>query len=215
MYNGLGNNERKIFLGIYMGKITCRSSRDAERETYDFVEGVLTGITRRDANIKNKDISFYDFAIENRGDKYVLSVPMDGSVARGIILPLANIPTFSGVPIRISPWIKNDHTNISVYAHGQKVNWVIEPKDLPPLEKVITKAGKEIIDDSDRMNFIDGLVDQINDRLAAEANASPTPTPVVDYEETPAPAPDGYYNDGLSNGCEPAYGPGYGPEYQG
>ena len=200
MYNGLGNNERKIFLGIYMGKITCRSSRDAERETYDFVEGELTGITRHDANINGKDISFYDFAIKNRGDKYVLSVPMDGSVARGIILPLANIPTFSGVLLRISPWLKNDYTNISVYAHGQKVNWVVEPKELPALEEVVTKGGKKFVDDSARMDFINDLVDQINKRLAAEANASPSPAPVVDYEEPQAPTSGGYFDDGLSNG---------------
>lgn len=189
--NGLGNRERKLFLGIAQGKVTYRAGRDAEVQTFDYVEGIIKGITRRDATINDKDIKFYEIAIQNGSNNFVLSVPMDGSVARGIILSLASIQNFGGLVVRISPWIKETFTNVSVYANGEKVNWAIDPSQLPPLKKV-TVGRKEFIDDTDRVAFVEGLVDEINARIASAPAGSAAPV------EGAAPV----YDDGLSNGEE-------------
>lgn len=197
--NGLGNNERKLFLGIAKGKITYRPSRDAERQEYDYVEGRIKGITRRDANINGENIKFYEITIENGSNSFVLSVPQDGSVARGIILSLAGIKNFSGVTVRISPWMKETYTNVSVYANGQKAGWAIDPKDLPPIKKVVV-GRKEYIDDSERVELVEKLVDEINARIAQEP-ATPG-NPIVDYDQEPNQEVEPLYNDGLNNGSE-------------
>lgn len=209
---GLGNNERKYFLGIANGKVTYRPAKDAEVQTFDFVEGRITGISRRDATINGKPMKFYEFSIENGGEKYVLSLLMDSSVARGIILPLASVQNFAGLSFRISPWLKDAYTNVSVYANGQKLNWGIDPKDLPPI-KTVQVGLKEYTDDTERIQLIESLVDQINERITATAND-------VDYDQYPADGNvgDQYYDDGLHNGTGPA-GPGEpapggpGPDY--
>jgi len=192
---GLGNNERKIFLGIAQGKITYRAGRDAEKQEFDFVEGRIKGITRRDAHINDKDIKFYEIAIENGNNKFILSVPMDGSVARGIILSLAGIQNFSETTVKISPWLKDTYTNVSVYANGEKAGWVIDPKELPPVKEI--KAGtKTFYDDSERVDLVEKMVDSINERIATEPASSNAP--MVDYDQYPGQG--GVVNDGLDNG---------------
>ena len=178
---GLGNNERKIYLGIANGKITYRPGRDMERQLFDFVEGKMREIRRRDATINNAPVKFYDFIIENGADTYALSVPVDSGIARGIILPLMSVGNFSDTMIRVSPWLKDTYTNVSVYANGQKLNWGIDPKELPPVEKVPV-GNKEYVDDSKRVNFVEGLVDTINERLRAASSAQ---AGTVDVERVP------------------------------
>lgn len=185
---GLGNNDRKIYLGVANGKITYRPGRDMERQMYDFVEGRMREIRRRDATINNAPVKFYDFIIENGADTYALSVPVDSSIARGIILPLMSIGNFSDTTIRISPWLKDQYTNVSVYANGQRLNWGVDPKALPAVERV-TVGGKEYVDDSKRINFVEGLVDAVNERLRSASSAQ---AGMVDVERVPrasAPAP--------------------------
>ena len=206
---GLGNNERRFFLGIANGKVTYRPAKDAEVQNFDYVEGRITGISRRDATINGQAMKFYEFGIENGGEKYVLSVLMDSSVARGIILPLASVQDFAGLSFRISPWLKDAYTNVSVYANGQKLNWGIDPKDLPPVEKV-TVGMKEYTDDTKRIQLVESLVDQINERIAASGSGE------VDYTQFPGDSAGnegaGVYDDGLTNGKGPAGpGPDYGP----
>jgi len=192
---GLGNNERKVFLGIAQGKITYRASRDAEKQEFDYVEGQLKDILRRNARINDKDMRFYDFIIENGSETFALSVLMESGIARGIILPLMSINDFSGLTIRISPWLKDTYTNVSVYANGARLNWGIDPKALPPVKEI--KAGtKTFVDDSDRVSFIDGLVDVINERIRQAPATAGAAVPAVDFERenhhapaAPAPAP--------------------------
>ena len=192
---GLGNNERKRYLGVAQGKITYRPGRDAERRSFDFVEGEVKDILRRDATINGQAMKFYDFILFDGEDNLALSVPMDSSVARGIILPLAGIQNFAGVTVRIRPWLKDTYTNVSVYVKAidgslERLDWGIDPKALPPIEKV-TVGAKEYIDDFKRIAFIDGLVDTINLRI----KQAPAPANAVDYErpavvsQAPKPAP--------------------------
>jgi len=208
---GLGNNERRFFLGIANGKVTYRPAKDAEVQNFDFVEGRITGISRRDATINDHAMKFYEIGIENGGEKYVLSVLMDSSVARGIILPLASVKNFAGLTFKISPWLKDAYTNVSVYVKtpdgkSEKLNWGIDPKDLPPVEKV-TVGLKEYTDDTKRIQLVESLVDQINECIAASGSGE------VDYSQFPGDGAgeqgEGVYDDGLSNGQGP--GPDYGP----
>ena len=195
---GLGNNEKKKYLGIAQGKVTYRPCKDAERQLFDFVEGKVKQILRRDATVNGQPMKFYDFIIFDGEENLALSVPMDSSAARGIILPLAGIQDFAGVAVRISPWLKDTYTNVSVYVNGQRLNWGVEPKELPPIEKV-TVGAKEYVDDSKRMAFIDGLVDAINLRIkqapasTADAErpavAAPAPSPAPAQVSAPRPAP--------------------------
>lgn len=167
MLAGLSNNERRYFLGIAKGKIVYRPGKDIEPEYYDNFQGVVKNITKREAVINDKPMLYYDIQMSAGNQLYVLSVPVSGSVARGIILSLANIEDIKGAVIRISPWKKEEYTNVSVYYKDQRVNWVVD--ELPPLKELQFK-GRTIYDDTDRINLVDNYVNLINERLHRQFN---------------------------------------------
>ena len=167
MLTGLSNNERRYFLGISKGKIVYRPGKDAEPEYYDNFQGVVKSITKREALINEKPMLYYDIQMTAGDLLYVLSVPLASSVARSIILSLANIENIKGAIIKISPWKKDEYTNVSVYHKDQRVSWVVN--GIPPLKEIIYKKTR-ILDDTERVNLVDSYVTLINERLHRQFN---------------------------------------------
>lgn len=183
---GLSNNEKRYFLGIKNGKITYRPGHDAEPETYDFFEGELKNIVKREATINGATTLFYDFTMMNAGYTFVLSIPLSSSVSRSIILSLASIPNFNGARIKISPYAKDNYTNVNVYCNGERTKWVTD--QIPPV-KQINLGSKIVTDDSERIAMIESYVNAINDRLQRQFDpeTGEASGPVVDVEETDIP----------------------------
>ena len=163
MLPGLSNNERKFFLGISNGKISYKPV-NGETEYYDSFEGTLKNIIKRESTINGKPAIFYDFIMENSGHVYNLSVPFSSGTARNIVLSLASVEDIKGKFVKISPWLKGEYTNVSVYINGDRANWVVPKEEIPPVKKVVI-GTKEIDDDSERIAMVESYVTLINQRL--------------------------------------------------
>lgn len=192
----LGNNQKKNFLSISNGKINYRPGGGAAVQEFDYVEGQIKEIRRRIATINGADTPMYEFVIIDGSETYCLSAGVSSIVAQNIINALATVENFGGKVIKISPWLKTKdgktHTNVSVYANGNKLEWFKAISEFAPLQNV--KVGsKLVIDDSDRIAQFEQLVEMINRRLAAtstaRASAPESPNP-HEYEAEPDPEPD-------------------------
>ncbi len=172
MFNGLSNTSRKSYLGIANGKITYRPGRDAETQTFEQVDGTIKGINRRDAEINGSKMKIYDINLADaQGEQAVLSVIADGSVARGLIMALVNIPDMSK-PVRIRAYSQDrdgrSYTSTIVYQHGEKVPWIKPMNELPKGEPVMVNGKPFVVsgvaqyDYSARNAEIDAYVDTIN-----------------------------------------------------
>lgn len=179
---GLGNNQRSKFIGIANGKVTYRPSKDAERQEFDYVEGHIQKITKRDATINGEKVPFYDILIKTTNDSFVLSVPAENGISRSIINSLMSIQDFAGKVVRINPYVKtvgeSVYTNVAVRVNGEKVDWA--KADMPKPKQV--RVGSKVLNDYSEIDeIIEGFVAEINTRLAA-ANGGNDGSPVVDYE---------------------------------
>ena len=191
MFQGLSNNKRRTFLGIANGKITYKPNKDAEPQQYENLDGILTGITTRDANVNNTQMKFYDLAIvDGNGEEAILSVVAEGGVARGLILALANVKDFS-LPIRIHTYAGDSqgktYTNTIVYQNGVKVPWIIEMKDLPKGLPLMDAKGRPFYsngvqqyDYSERNEKIEEYVNLINSRCVKKSEEE---NPEVDFDD--------------------------------
>lgn len=82
---------------------------------------------------------------------------------KSIILSLANSGRGVGFfPVRIETYLKDGYTKVIVSIGGERLDWVT--KELPPV-KEIRIGGKVVKDDAARMDYICGLVEEINRRL--------------------------------------------------
>lgn len=188
-------NNRRIFLGVSFGKITRKVQGQENPDTFTDIEGHLSEIVERSAEVKGVQTPFLDFIIEDGEDVYNLSVQKNSGVARSIILSLASVPDFVNNITRISPYLSKDgeHTNISVYVNKQKVSWVVEPSKIPPLKKVVV-GSKEYADDTDRSKFFDELLAVIKQRLDS-ASATPQAAAANAHEVGDIPADGDFFRD--------------------
>lgn len=191
MFNGLSNSKKKTYLGIANGRITYKPGRDMDPQTYEQVDGIVKGIERRDAEINGSKMKIYDInLVDNQGEQAVLSVIADGSVARGLVMALVNIPDMSK-PVRIRAYSQDrdgrSYTSTIVYQNGEKVPWIKPMNELPKGEEVKVNGRPFVVngvvqyDYSARNAKIDGYVDQVNAKCAA-VNANEAPE--VDFEDT-------------------------------
>lgn len=182
----LGNNTPKTFIGIKEGFVT-RKQKDGETQKFNFVEGVLTGLVNRDAEISGTTQHFLDFTFVDGDDTYVLSVLESGSVARSIILSLANAATLVGNRTRINVWPKPDKndpkrvwTNCEVLVNGKHVDWAVDANDVPKAEKRVI-GSTTVIDDTERMKFVRKYIEIVREKLLNGASA-PADNTQVDYD---------------------------------
>ena len=177
----LSNRAKRTFLSIRNGKITKTNRQTGVVETYDNLEGNFVSIVKRIVNFADGQVQMFDFTIVDGGEQFVISVPAYGSVARGIIMSLANIPNPAAGRIKITTWSKGDYTNTGVYFNGQKISWP-EGIEVPKLEE-ITFKGKVFKDDSARIAFVDDLVAKINAALAEGGQPVDEADPVGDMPD--------------------------------
>lgn len=190
MFNGLSNSTRKTYLGLANGKITHKPGRDAQPQEFENLDGTIKGIERRDVEINGSKMKTYDINIaDNNGEVAVLSIIADGSVARGLIMALVNVPDM-GKPVRIHAYSQDrngrSYTSTIVYQNGEKVPWIIPMEQLPKGAPVVVNGrpfvvnGVEQYDYSERNAKIDSYVDAINEACRKVNNDN---APQVEFED--------------------------------
>lgn len=128
----LGHREQKHYLNIARGKIVRRS--DKGTETFDFVEGLLLGISKRDREFNGEKVPYWylDLSDPRSGEVYTLGVRASSGVWRSIILSLGSLGNPASKPIRIEPYKVGGFDRVSVYTGEDRLPWL---QDLPPVEE--------------------------------------------------------------------------------
>lgn len=154
---GLGVKQGKTYLNIKEGKIVHRSSTGQEA-LYDYVEGSLIEISKRDRNFNGETVVYWYFDIQTgAGEIYSLSTYYTSGVAKAILNSLASIDGSPG-KIKIETYQSGGFTKIVVYNNGERLSW--KYPELPPIEEV--KVGDKLVkDDSKRMDLFNQIAQEI------------------------------------------------------
>lgn len=130
--NNLGVKKSKIYLNIKEGKIVHRATTGAEA-LYDYVEGNLVGITKKEREFKGESLLYWYLDIEaDNGDIYSLSAPYNSGVVKAILNSLASVENLGRV--KIETYQKGDFTKAVVYNNGERLSW--KYSELPAIEEV-------------------------------------------------------------------------------
>lgn len=159
----LGKTEKRVYLNISGGKVIKRTDRGSE--SFDYVEGELERIYRRDREFKGEKVPYWylDLRDPKSGELYSLGINSSSGVWRGIIFSLGSCKNFL-LPLRFAPYKKGDFDRISVYSGGERLDWV---EGIPPVEE-LSFDGNRFKSVAKREDFISGLVDKINTALGVE-----------------------------------------------
>ena len=177
----LGNSNSAIYLSVSDGKIvrrfkeptaqskprTNKMGNTVHEETYDYVEGMITGITVRDSDYGK----FWCVNIQDGADAYILQFQYSGGNANSFLKSIPNADLRK--PIRIRPAVEIDgdkkRSKLFLVQDDKALRWFWtkeNPGKMPSLKKVKNK-GVEQWDDSDMMEYLEAYVKEyITPKLA-------------------------------------------------
>lgn len=158
----LGRIPKKHYLNISGGKIVQRTE-SGKTLSFDFVEGLLEGISQRDREFRGEKVPYWyiDLQDPQTGELYSLGVRASSGVWRSLILSLGSCTNFL-LPIRITPYKRGEYDRVSVHQGEERLDWV---SDLPPVEEVEISPGRKVKSVEKREVFISGIVQRINQTL--------------------------------------------------
>ena len=165
----LGNFTKKSYLHVSKeGKIVHKDENGVNVE-YDFVEGELVRIAKRERMWENNKILSVDMDLRDGKDIYCLNVNMSSGMTRGLLNSLCNIPDFAGKVIHFGAYVnRNGFLNASVSIDGQPVKWKYPIEEVPKVEK-FTRGSKEYTDDEKCIVWSEERIKEIQGRLSAGA----------------------------------------------
>lgn len=209
----MGLNEgggHKTYLTISEGRIAKRVSEDEPRairctnkegsrtwfeRRYPSITGMIT-----DVRIKNTQWGDDLCVTIEDGESFELQMKLDSKYAKGFLLCMPSIDLSR--PVTFTPWMKEvsqdgkmiKKTNLYL-SHGpndeDRIEWYWtreEPKGLPDLNMVKLK-GKDVFDDTERMDFLKAHLEHTFKKRIIEATGGPKAIQpaarVVDEEEDP------------------------------
>jgi len=168
----LGNSNTAIYLSVSDGKIvrrfkeptaqskarTNKMGNTVHEESYDYVEGMITGITVRDSDYGK----FWCVNIQDGADAYILQFQYSGGNANSFLKSIPNADLRK--PIRIRPAVEIDgdkkRSKLFLVQDDKALRWFWtkeNPGQMPNLKKIKIK-GVEQWDDSDMMEYLESYV---------------------------------------------------------
>ncbi len=184
-----GTTTRAQYFRIANGQII--TGQGDNQQTGDFLEGVVTAISRRTIDSKTqKDVQgnpikvvIFDLDLEDGGETYRLNLMASQSATRDIIRCLANIEAPKSGKTKIRVWATANpanadrpYTNASVQFNGQKVQWA----PLPKIDKITLPNGSVVAD----TRAVDAKVEEYVRLIQARLTS-------VAVEEQPEPIDEG------------------------
>lgn len=163
----LGTFQKKTYLHVSKeGKIVHKDENGQNHE-YDFVEGELVRIAKRERMYENNKILSIDLDLKDGNDYYCLNVNLASGMTRGLLNSLCNIENFAGKKIHFGAYLnKNGFLNASVSVNGQNIKWKYPIEQVPKVEK-FTRGSKEYSDDSKCIEWTELRIEEIKSRLAS------------------------------------------------
>ena len=168
----LGNSNTAIYLSVSDGKIvrrfkeptaqskarTNKMGNTVHEESYDYVEGMITGISVRDSDYGK----FWCVNIQDGADSYILQFQYSGGNANSFLKSIPNADLRK--PIRIRPAVEIDgdkkRSKLFLVQDDKALRWFWtkdNPGNMPNLKKIKIK-GVEQWDDSDMMEYLEAYV---------------------------------------------------------
>lgn len=168
----LGNSNSAIYLSVSDGKIvrrfkeptaqskarTNKMGNTVHEESYDYVEGMITGISVRDSDYGK----FWCVNIQDGSDAYILQFQYSGGNANSFLKSIPNADLRK--PIRIRPAVEIDgdkkRSKLFLVQDDKALRWFWtkdNPGKMPSLKKIKIK-GVEQWDDSDMMEYLEAYV---------------------------------------------------------
>lgn len=156
----LGIKQSKTYLNVKEGRIVYKNTK-GEEIAYDYLEGKLVGIAKRERDFKGEPVMYWYFDIQGEeGDIYSLSMPYSSGVAKAILNSLASVDELGKV--RIETYQSGEFTKSIVYNNGDRLSW--KYSTLPPIEEV--KVGERMVkDDSKRMALFNEIAQDIVNKI--------------------------------------------------
>ena len=177
----LGNSNSAIYLSVSDGKIvrrfkeptaaskarTNKMGNTVHEESYDYVEGMITGISVRDTDYGK----YWSVNIQDGADSYILQFQYSGGNANCFLKSIPNADLRK--PIKIRPAVEIDgdkkRSKLFLVQDDKALRWFWtkdNPGDMPSLKKIKIK-GVEQWDDSDMMEYLENYVkEHITPKLA-------------------------------------------------
>lgn len=170
----LGNSNSAIYLSVSDGKIvrrfkeptaqskarTNKMGNTVHEESYDYVEGMITGISVRDSDYGK----FWCVNIQDGADSYILQFQYSGGNANSFLKSIPNADLRK--PIRIRPAVEIDgdkkRSKLFLVQDDKALRWFWtkdNPGKMPSLKKIKIK-GVEQWDDSDMMEYLEAYVNE-------------------------------------------------------
>ena len=147
-------------------------------QRFDTLEGMLTGISVGEFTYNNDTKKTLKMVFTDASGERVQVESTFTFLAYNVINTLYGIQDF-GKQIRFKLYVRRgDKDSPAVYIEcgGERASWAFEPSQLPKAARV-TVGKKEVIDDSEVVDFYEKLVNEIAARL------SKTPKPVTQEEQ--------------------------------
>lgn len=206
---GLNKDEgRRVYLSITDGKLTRQHKNPVDKVTVSRVtktgktvhEEFFRSFTGKLKSIKSKEAPFgtvWECVMEDDGQEYMISWQYSSRYANNFFRALPNVDLSK--EFKLAPWSMDDKlkpgkkvVGISLYQEGWKDGRVPfkytkeEPGDHPQMKQV-KKKGKMEWDDSEQLEFYEGMSKAINEHLKAAPAATTEPYvgPEIDEDNEP------------------------------
>lgn len=184
---GLGNrsNSNTVFCRVAEGKIVISSNsadssavkrinkvgKEVWERFYDELSGKLVGISLREGDYNGTPTKDWNFTLDDKGTRFVLTMRYDSSYAKRLINALANVDDFSKT-LCLLPWrldetkspTKKVMTGMSLYKgeHPNKATRIMpkyEKEQMPEMKTVVLK-GVTQYDDTEICQFLEKVVQE-------------------------------------------------------
>ncbi len=147
---------------------------------FSFFEGTLISIEKKEVSFNNESFEQWNVKFKDDNDKtYVWTSSYESSSFQGFVNSLSSLPNPGVGTIRLTPYVWQDKTFVSVKFNGNKLTKQYKAEDIPELEPVTRldtktkqivpvlnpKTKKPLLDSSKRMEWVEERVAEINSRL--------------------------------------------------
>jgi len=152
------NEDRRgvgIYLNIRNGKIIRKDKDGLLEETFDYVEGSLESIYRKDVTLRDGSTkNFVYLVLQSYGknsERYLLSFGEWNPILFSLLMNLAGDPDLNGLStIRIEAYELAGKTKVSVFDNGNRLSWI----------NLQVPQGEEA-----KRLFVSGLIDRIQKKI--------------------------------------------------
>lgn len=148
--------------------------------SFSFFEGTLVSIEKKNVSFNNENFEQWNVKFKDDNDKaYIWTSPYESSSFQGFVNCLSALPNPGVGLIRLTPYVWQDKTFVSVKLNGNKLTKQYKAEDIPELEPVTRydtktkqnvpvlnpKTKKPLLDSTKRMEWIEERVAEINSKL--------------------------------------------------